>query len=249
MRTRLLRLSVLFLLCLAVNPALAQRLKSMQIDESFVVTPFGPRNVVNGKQTYGTLALHKVVNVNGKTFICGGIYNFPILSTHWRKFIQRAAVIASDGTQIKKGLTRLSIDLSTNEQHAIRRMRTDLSKPLPVDARKKLARSYDVTADPRHFLCQTVKCAGSSRKWRPVFSDGRSFVTFPSRILVRVPDEGLVTGFHWKRSCFESFFYSSQSDRDRQYHGSGRAFEQTGELQYVCNYSLTRSEEILRMTQ
>ncbi|MGC3938348.1 hypothetical protein ACOTTU_11150 [Roseobacter sp. EG26] len=188
MRTRLLRLSVLFLLCLAVNPALAQRLKSMQIDESFVVTPFGPRNVVNGKQTYGTLALHKVVNVNGKTFICGGIYNFPILSTHWRKFIQRAAVIASDGTQIKKGLTRLSIDLSTNEQHAIRRTRTDLSKPLPEEARKKLARSYNVTADPRYFLGQTVKCVRSSKKWRPVFSDGRSFVTFPSRILVRVPD-------------------------------------------------------------
>lgn len=181
----LIRFLVIFLFAMAGNPALAQRLKSIQIDDSFVVTPCVPRDVVNRKQTFGMLALHKIVNVNGKTFVCGGIYNPPLL--HRKKIVQGAAIIASDGTRVKKRLTRLSIGLSTNEQHAIRRTRTDLSKPLEEEARRKLRNSYIVTADPTHFLGQTVKCVRSFKRWHPAFSDGRSVFTFPLRILVRGP--------------------------------------------------------------
>lgn len=187
MRAYLLVFSVVLVLSLAVGPASAQRLKSIPIDDSFVVTPFMPRGVVNGQRTYGMLALHKVVNANGKTFVCGGIYRPPVF--YQQEIMQRTTIIASDGTQIKKGLTRLTRDLRTNEQAAILATRTDLSKPLGQEARRKLERSYDiVTASPRHFSGQMAKCMRSFKKWRPVFADGRSVFTFPSQILVRIPD-------------------------------------------------------------
>lgn len=191
MRAYLVVFSVVLVLSLAVGPASAQRLKSIPIDDSFVFTPFRPGGIVNGQRTYGMLALHKIVNVDGRTFVCGGVYNMPIVP-YEQEIFQRAAIIASDGTLIKKGLTRLSRDIHTNEQLAIFATRTDVSTPLGEDALKehqaRLSRSIQITAHSKHFSGQTVKCMRSFKRWRPVFADGRSTFTFPSQILVRIPD-------------------------------------------------------------
>lgn len=184
MRTYLVRFSLIFLMALAVSPASAQRLKSIPIDDSFVVTPFGPSGKAGGQQTYVMLALHKVVTSGGRTFVCGALYGTLFLN---RKFIQQAEIITSDGTRIKKGLTRFSRLSSTNEQKANVGQIRDAHRRAGTTPTLEELLIRPITDDPRQFSGQEAKCARSFKKWRPAFADGRSVFTMPSRVLVRVP--------------------------------------------------------------
>ncbi|WP_227271732.1 hypothetical protein [Roseobacter weihaiensis] len=164
---------------MAVNPAAAQRLSSLQIDDSFVVTPFGPGDKAGGQQTYVMLALHKVVNFDGRTFVCGGLYGTALLN---KKFIQQAQIIASDGTRIKQGLTRLSRLSQTNEQRA------EVQRGVRPTGSLTDILMRPITPGANQFSGQEAKCIRSWKSWRAVFGDGKSVFTMPSRVLVRVPD-------------------------------------------------------------
>lgn len=177
MRPFLARLFLVFLLAVPVSPAFAQRLKSVPIDNDFVVTPFGPQGMLNRHQTYVMLALHKVVNIEGKTFVCGALYGTLFLN---KKFVQQAKIIASDGVTIRTGLTRFSRLSVTNEEIANAR-RGIVGGPFVSFIRP-------IKSDVRQFRGQAAKCVRSRKAWRDVFGDGKSLLTMPSRVLVRVPD-------------------------------------------------------------
>lgn len=181
MRSLLTRISVVLIIAAAASPAFAQRLKSIPIDEGFVVTALGPNGIFQGHQTYSFVAYHKVVNLGGKVFVCGAIRR-PIFLNE--KFLQRGKITSSDGTILKRGLTKFSKINLTNEEKKIIQAGGKLNRggEDPVDS--ILA---GVRKDADQYRGQAAKCLRVRKSWRESFGDGKSILSMPSRVLIRVP--------------------------------------------------------------
>lgn len=170
---------VILLFCVAqASPALSRRLDSIPVDREFVTTPLGPPGGEGGKLVYAFIAMHKVINFEGSTYVCGLIFGGSQLNSRFFRF---AKIIASDGTRLRTGLTRFPNTL-TNAQFA---ERPELKR------RRQAGRSLGVSRgvarnDIRQFEGQQASCVRSRKKWRDVFADGKSVFTMPSKVSVWV---------------------------------------------------------------
>ncbi|WP_299501984.1 hypothetical protein [uncultured Roseobacter sp.] len=160
-RTLLKLIPLIFVFAATTETASGQSLKSIPIDGDFVVTATTRTAINSGKKTQHLFALHKVVNFEGRTLVCGAFFQTVHFNDKTnKKFIQQAKIIASDGTKIKAGLTRF----------------TNYRRPAPLES---------VAGDLAHFKGQAAGCTRTSKAWRPVFSDGRSYLKMRSFVWVR----------------------------------------------------------------
>lgn len=163
----------------SAHQAAAQRLKSIPVDNGFVATPLGAPETRDGKRTYPFIAFHKVVQFNGDTYVCGGL--FGALAVR-EEFIRKARIVASDGTVLKTGLTSFTKLNVPNEK----RKTSGSGAPDPAEAAAFLEEMFSarLPAEPASFKGRNAGCERSRKKWRDVWADGKSVFTMPERLRI-----------------------------------------------------------------
>ncbi|MFT6024376.1 MAG: hypothetical protein ACI9PY_002501 [Ascidiaceihabitans sp.] len=154
---------------LPAAPIWANSKVTATVDDSFVVSPIGEKVVKKGQAFYPLVTMHKILNVNGKTYVCSGH-----LSLGARKeFFNSTRIISSSGDVIKSGL-RKSYFLGNAPKMTAARRAAIKNKALLVVGHR--------IADAKWAYGTTIACERSRKAWKSNFGDGKSRYVMPKTL-------------------------------------------------------------------
>ncbi|MEM1350915.1 MAG: hypothetical protein AAGF27_01145 [Pseudomonadota bacterium] len=159
-----------FLLVLSAEQVIADRPQAIPLDEGFVITAYGTDTSGNKASM---VVWHKVMQYDGKTFVCGAIHAPGSLP---RKFIELARINASDGTRLRRGLTGFTVFTKNPSTGSSR----------GPDGNLHGSSLQPIAPDTKTYLGQPAKCLRSRKTWKASFADGRSVFEMPDQVRIRV---------------------------------------------------------------